>query len=217
MPVFKSSLDLMPTWCELTYFEIVRLGIGDSHTFTWIGPREKVIVGTGRCRMIIAGRSIEAEAGVNMDVQATDALVISEVLAETTLIRMCGHWGDSVGGSGLFTVSTSDQPSDKGDAVSYPKTTHFDSHYHDCDEYWIVFEGQGTAVSEGQHYQVGVGDCVATASGHHHDFPHVTERVRAVYFETTLIGQKRVGHLWEHTHGPAQPKPEGALTSEPGM
>jgi hypothetical protein len=24
-----------------------------------------------------------------------------------------------------------------------------------------------------------------------------------VYFETTLRRQKRTGHLWQHTHGPA--------------
>ena len=43
--------------------------------------------------------------------------------------------------------------------------------------------------------------------GHHHDFPEVFEPVRAVYFETTLEGQKRRGHLWEHTHGPSAPAP----------
>jgi hypothetical protein len=41
--------------------------------------------------------------------------------------------------------------------------------------------------------------------GHHHDFPQVREPVWAVYFETTLRGAKRRGHLWEHTHGPARP------------
>ena len=97
-----------------------------------------------------------------------------------------------------------------GDPVPYPKTTNFDCHYHDCDEYWILFEGSGTAVSEGNSYVVGAGDCVATGMGHHHDFPDVAERVQAVYFETTLAGQQRVGHLWDHTHGRAQPKPERA-------
>ncbi|MGH2616746.1 MAG: cupin domain-containing protein, partial [Thermomicrobiales bacterium] len=91
------------------------------------------------------------------------------------------------------------------DPVSYPKTTSFDSHYHDCDEYWIVWAGRGVAVSEGQEYEVGPGDCVATGMGHHHDFPRVQEPVQAVYFETTLQGAKRRGHLWEHTHGLAQP------------
>lgn len=28
------------------------------------------------------------------------------------------------------------------------------------------------------------------------------------YFETTMMGEKRRGHLWEHTHGKAQPQAE---------
>ena len=91
--------------------------------------------------------------------------------------------------------------------MSYPKTTLFDNHFHDCDEYWILFEGRGVAYSEGRRYEVGVGDCVATGMGHHHDFPEVFEPVRAVYFETDLEGRRRAGHLWEHTHGPAAPQP----------
>jgi len=90
--------------------------------------------------------------------------------------------------------------------VEYPKFTNFDSHYHDSDEYWIVFEGLGIAVTEDKSYKVGPGDCIATGMGHHHDFPQVFEPIRAVYFETTLEGLGRQGHLWEHTHGPAQPK-----------
>ena len=88
------------------------------------------------------------------------------------------------------------------------KDGSFDCHFHDCDEYWILFAGRGVVVSEGKHYEVGVGDCVATGMGHHHDFPQVFEPVEAVYFETTLERQKCLGHLWNHTYGKAQPRPE---------
>ena len=58
----------------------------------------------------------------------------------------------------------------------------------------------------GKSFEVGPGDCVATGMGHHHDFPHVSEPIRAIYFETTLEGEKRRGHLWDHKHGAAQPQ-----------
>ena len=96
----------------------------------------------------------------------------------------------------------------KGDPVAYPKSTGFDAHYHDCDEYWVVLRGVGTVVIGGRHSTVGPGDAIATGTGHHHDFPEVQAPVDAVYFETTLEGQKRIGHLWEHTHGTARPKPD---------
>ena len=61
-------------------------------------------------------------------------------------------------------------------------------------------------MSEGVTYDVGPGDCIATGMGFHHDFPRVREPVKAVYFETTMEGQKRRGHLWNHTHGTAEPQ-----------
>jgi mannose-6-phosphate isomerase-like protein (cupin superfamily) len=150
-----------------------------------------------------------AERGANLDLTTESGqFEVYDISADTILIRMCGHWGDKLGGSGLFAVAKSEHPQDKGDAVDYAKETNFDCHYHDCDEYWILFKGEGVAVSESKHYAVRAGDCVATGMGHHHDFPRVSERVEAVFFETTMQGQMRRGHLWNHTQGPAQPKPE---------
>lgn len=209
MPVFKSGEDRSPAWCELTYLEIVHLSQGQRHTFERLGKKEKLVVGHGHCHIVCNGQTTLTEKGVNLDlVSEQGQFEVSETLSDTTLIRMCGHWGDEVGGSGLFPVGKSEDPQDKGDPVDYPKETNFDSHFHDCDEYWILFAGRGVAVSEGKHFEVGVGDCVATGMGHHHDFPQVLEPVEAVYFETTLEGKKRLGHLWNYTHGKAQPQPE---------
>jgi len=36
----------------------------------------------------------------------------------------------------------------------------------------------------------------------------IESEVKAVFFETTLEGKQRTGHLWNHTHGVAQPRLE---------
>ena len=209
MPVFSSGQGQAPEWCELECFDIVELPAGDSHRFQRTGQREKLIVGKGRCRLAYGGQTATVEEGANLDLTSPeDCFEVLAALSDCTLIRMCGRWGEETGGSGLFAGDTSADPQDGGDPVEYPKSTNFDNHYHDCDEYWIIFEGRGLAVSEGQEYEVGPGDCVVTGMGHHHDLPQVHEPIGAVYFETTLEGEKRLGHLWEHTHGPAQPKAE---------
>ena len=105
----------------------------------------------------------------------------------------------------MLFVPVSMEPHNAGDLADYERNASFDNHYHDCDEYWIVFSGSGRVVSEGISYEVGVGDCIATGCGHHHDFPMVYEPVSAVFFETTIIGEKRPGHLWNHKHGQAKP------------
>jgi len=212
MPVFRSGKGLAPDWCELEFFDIVDLKPGDTHTFERMGKKEKVIVGEGKCLVVANGEERELEKGKMIDIVGPDTAPVKvvQVMEPSTLIRMAGRWGEQVGGSGLFPVWNSEDgsPPKWGGPVDYRKTTGFDNHFHDCDEYWILFRGRGIAASEGKFYEVGPGDCVATGMGHHHDFPEVIEPVLAVFFETTLQGRKRLGHLWEHEHGPAEPQPE---------
>jgi mannose-6-phosphate isomerase-like protein (cupin superfamily) len=208
MPVFRSG-GPVPAWCELTSFEIVTLKPGASHRFDRRDAREKLIAGRGACRIRTGADAVELGEREIFDLG--DNAEAFEVVAgdePVTVIRMSGRWGDELGGAGIFGVREVEDPQNVGDPIDYPKRTAFDAHYHDCDEYWILFEGRGTAVSEGVHYEVGPGDCIATGMGHHHDFPLVVEPVRAVFFETSLGGEKRRGHLWNHTHGVAQPKAE---------
>jgi mannose-6-phosphate isomerase-like protein (cupin superfamily) len=207
MPLIRPTDNDLPAWCEMRHYEIVRLNPGETHTFERRSPKEKLIVGEGQCRISFGGQTVEGVQKTNLDISAPgDQFEITGVTEPTVLVRMGGDWGEERGGSGLFSVEASDNPKDKGDPVDYPKNTNLDSHYHDCDEYWIILSGRGEVVSEGKQYPAEPGDCLAIGMGHHHDFPLVYEPVRAVYFETTLQGQKRRGHLWNHTHGPAQPQ-----------
>jgi mannose-6-phosphate isomerase-like protein (cupin superfamily) len=208
MPVFRSD-ETAPSWCEMRSFDVIYLNPGESRQFTRREPREKLIAGRGGCQVVIGSIAAELPERQIFDLPNGETIFEARAGSEpVTLILMSGTWGDEIGGAGIFGGVEEDNPKDGGDPVSYPKRTKFDSHYHDCDEYWIVFEGRGTAVSEGMHYQVGPGDCLATGMGHHHDLPLVSEPIRSVFFETTLEGQKRRGHLWDHTHGKAQPQAE---------
>ena len=212
MPVFRSGKGLAPAWCELEYFDIVRLEAGRTHTFDRVGQKEKLIVAGGKCRIAIGPDVVDAEVNANLDLPGPEArFEVVEVAEPVTLVRMAGRWGDEVGGSGIFShgpVEDYDPTKVTGDPVDYPKNTCFDNHYHDCDEYWIILEGTAEAVTEGKHFEIGPGDSVATRMGHPHDIPIAHGPYRAVYFETTVEGRKRHGHLWEHKDGPAEPAPE---------
>ncbi len=208
MPITKSGRGQMPSWCELSYFEVLTLATDENRELLRRARREKLIVGAGQCRIQSGGQVVTGEYGTNIDlVDEDDHFALSAIGGPTTLVWLCGDWAAETS-SGIFTVAKSDGREDKGDVVDYLKETSFDAHYHDCDEYWILFEGCGVAVSEGHSYEVGPGDCVATGMGFHHDFPMVSEPVKSVYFETGLEGQKRRGHLWNHTHGEAVPQEE---------
>ena len=206
MPVFKSG-GPVPAWCELQFFDMVALQPGDSHVFERRSEMEKVIIGSGRCRLSADGDSVSGEGRTRLDLgPGSGALRVSEVVEPSTVIRVGGTWGVDLGGFGVFTAALNDHRTNGGDPITYEKETAFDRHFHDCDEYWIFFEGRCEVVSENKHYEVGPGDCVATGMGWHHDLPRVYEPIKAVYFETTMQGDNRRGHLWEHKHGKAHPK-----------
>jgi mannose-6-phosphate isomerase-like protein (cupin superfamily) len=188
-----------PAWCELEHYAIVRLADGGRYVWRARHPANKLVVVEGSCVV----SDSRAERGQSIDLAAGDHVV--ETDEAVTFVTLGGRWGDDCGGAGIFGAVESDELGDMGDPVDYPKRTRFDRHYHDCDEYWILVDGRGTASSENVLYDVRPGDCVATRMGDHHDFPLVDEPVLAVFFETTMRGQKRRGHLWEHTHGPAVP------------
>ncbi len=72
----------------------------------------------------------------------------------------------------------------------------FDDHFHDADEYWLIFEGRGIVRSEGVEYEVGPGDVVFTKMGENDDVVQVLEGpLRAFYIEDQLRGRQRPGHL----------------------
>lgn len=117
------------------------------------------------------------------------------------IILIQGNWDEQVGNSGFFTLKNNLYPGNTGDPVNYKHYTKFDNHYHDFNEIWIILKGSGTAISEGIQYEFEEGDCILTMMGDHHDLPFVKEEIKGIYFETSLRGKKRLGHLWNHTHG----------------
>ena len=71
----------------------------------------------------------------------------------------------------------------------------FDCHYHDCDEYWLVFRGKARVMSEGQEYYVKAGDVVCTRAEDEHDVLEVYEDLEAFWFEDATPEGGRTGHL----------------------
>jgi mannose-6-phosphate isomerase-like protein (cupin superfamily) len=71
----------------------------------------------------------------------------------------------------------------------------FDLHYHDCDEYWLVFSGRASVLVGSQTYTVGPGDIVCTPTGTEHDVVGVYETLEAFWFESTTPPGGRIGHL----------------------
>jgi mannose-6-phosphate isomerase-like protein (cupin superfamily) len=159
----------------------------------------RVVLGQGSAAMVLApGQFLDLQPGGG-------ACTVRGLAPDAMAVRLTGDWPGAIGGCGVFTVENIAAPSDRGDPVGYPKATRIDRHYHDCDEYWILLTGRATAVVGDEAAEMAPGDCLCIGMGRHHDMPQAPDPVTAVYFETSLERQRRIGHLWEHTHGPAVP------------
>ena len=207
MTIFRSTTK-PPAWCELESFEIIDL-TRDAEVRRKPKLQTERLIGTaGTCQLRRGERTLLLKEGQFIDIDPTEGEWTMTGHADASqFVRLSGHWGDDIAGCGIFRVKASDAPN-KGDPVTYRKNTSIDRHYHDCDEFWIVLEGKGEVVVDDHHEAMGPGDCLCIGMGHPHDFPMVETEVKAVFFETTLQGRKRTGHLWNHTHGAAQPQPE---------
>ncbi|HYY07888.1 MAG TPA: cupin domain-containing protein [Actinomycetota bacterium] len=71
----------------------------------------------------------------------------------------------------------------------------FDRHYHDCDEYWLVFSGRAVVLVGDRTYTVTAGDIVCTQAGTEHDVVGVIETLEAFWFEGRTPEGGRIGHL----------------------
>jgi mannose-6-phosphate isomerase-like protein (cupin superfamily) len=71
----------------------------------------------------------------------------------------------------------------------------FDRHYHDCDEYWLIYCGRARVLTEGIEYEVGPGDIVCTETGQEHDVLVVYEDLEAFFLEDAVPAGGRTGHL----------------------
>jgi mannose-6-phosphate isomerase-like protein (cupin superfamily) len=202
MPVTNVDRQTFPAWAELKRFDILRLEPDEPMSIEPRFDRLKVVVVRGSAA--IDGANY-AEGSVFDAPEGTTKVHIVAGPDGAVVVPLQGTWGAETGGSGIFNGLPSEAPSNPGTPVDYERATTFDNHYHDCDEYWIFVEGEAVTVSEGTFFHIAPGDCVITGAGDHHDIPEVRAPLRAVYFETTLLGEKRLGHLWEHTHGKAVP------------
>ena len=194
MPVYKEGDTSISAWGDVEAFSFIEAEEGVCE-IDFLGPKERYFVVEGEITVRANDETAHYAKGGFFDPPRGARITINGN-GKWKLCRVRGNWGEELGGSGIFGVTRSDVPQNPGFPANYPRNTSFDNHYHDCDEYWILFIGSGTAYSEGQPYDVSPGDCIATRAGDYHDFPICAEQVEAVFFETTLKGQKRTGHLW---------------------
>jgi mannose-6-phosphate isomerase-like protein (cupin superfamily) len=79
-------------------------------------------------------------------------------------------------------------------------------HYHDFNEYWLLFRGHPLATHDDDELHLHPGTLLATRTGHEHGIAKPEETVEGVGLQTSLVGRKRQGHLHRDVDGPPDPQ-----------
>jgi len=202
MPLIKIGKDSFPEWSEIDNIRF--LTIRELKIIRISSPAIAVCIYKGNCSVDNGtNKTLLSEGDISFMDREENYLLLNSEYSEVILIE--GRWGKELGSSGFFIMNNDPEPVNIGDPVTYEHHTKFDNHYHDFDECWIIIKGRGIAYSEGIRYEFEKGDCLITKMGDHHDLPEIIEEVHGIFFETTMKGLKREGHLWNHTHSIPDP------------
>ena len=72
---------------------------------------------------------------------------------------------------------------------------HFDRHYHDCNEYWMIVHGKAKVWVDGKTHYVRDGDIVCLQAGLEHDILELYEPIQGFFMEDALLPGGKAGHL----------------------
>jgi len=210
MPVITLEEGIFPAWCEVKSARLFSLKPDQEKSFPATLGKEMFLVCQGQIlveTLPAAARLTEGNSFF-LNTPGTGPVKIKSIAGCSLFLKLAGDWS-SLSGAGIFTVRNGKPPADDS-PYQYWKTTNFDNHYHDCNCYWFVLKGRCQVVTEGKFYQVKPGDCVITGRGWHHDIVSLIydESATLAWVTGPLEGKKRPGHLWEGTHGKAEPVKE---------
>jgi len=71
---------------------------------------------------------------------------------------------------------------------------HFDRHFHDCNEYWLICTGKAKVWIDGRSFYVRDGDIVCLQAGLEHDVLELYEPIVGYHFETATPAGGKTGH-----------------------
>jgi mannose-6-phosphate isomerase-like protein (cupin superfamily) len=208
MPLIRSGDGKAPAWCELDDFELVEMKAGDRRSFPRRGEREIYVVCRGL--PVLTCGDYEAKPGeggyFHLPAQRADRTDIWAWHYDALIVRMVGHW-KAMATAGTAVFRTVADPKPAGMPYDADKTSSLDRHYHDYQEYWVLYDGSGRMAVGEEILDAKTGDCVVAAAGWHHDCVRVEDgELRIVWLGATPKGRKRIGHLYEQEYGKAVPE-----------
>lgn len=215
MPIFtRETLQTqkMP-WVEIDDFEFIHLGrvmVMNNHSVApddnghvaWWGyyqekpleaslriepttPKDRITVVSGQVQVESEHGRFTLHKRDYYDVPASGATVMNSGQSMAELVRVKGHWDHTV----------------RNEICMFRPGNACDYHYHDGDEYWVIFRGHFTLDYNGMRIPVGPGDLLAAGKGIPHGALAPEEAMNAIVMAMPLEDGERDGHLNHKNQG----------------
>ena len=222
MPLYTRETlqtDKLP-WVEIDDFEFLQLGriiVLNDHsvepradgTLPWWGfYHDSPLPATARIekthpkqRLVVLSGEVQVESAVGrVTLHKRDYFDIPEGGANLTNIgtsmaeigHVLGHWKNTI----------------RNEICMFRPENPCDYHYHDGDEYWVIFRGHFTLDYNGRKVPVGPGTLLAAGAGYEHGALAPEEVMNGIVMAMPLEGQERDGHLNREKNGDPVPKRE---------
>lgn len=209
-------------WVEITDFEFFHLGRqriadpgtvndhkitddGSGHVPYWGYYQDRPLASTRRIepttkkdRIVVLSGIVQVETELGrttlhkrdyFDIPASGATLTNTGTSMAEIGRVMGHWDHSV----------------RSEICMFQPGNPCDTHYHDGDEYWVVFRGHFTLDYNGRKIKVGPGTLMAAGKGYEHGAEEVEEVMNGLVIAMPLEDGKRDGHLNRANQGAPTP------------
>lgn len=148
-------------------------------------PKDRITVVSGQVEVQSEHGRFTLHKRDYYDVPASGATVTNSGQSMAELVRVMGHWDHTV----------------RNEICMFRPGNPCDYHYHDGDEYWVVFRGHVTLDYNGMRVPVGPGELLAAGKGIPHGCLDPEEAMNAIVMAMPLEGPKRDGHLNHKNQG----------------
>ena len=148
-------------------------------------PRERIIVLDGEVVVECEFGRFTLKRRDFVEIPQSGAKVSNVGNTTAELARIAGHWSKVI----------------RNEICLFRPDRPCDYHYHDGDEYWMVFRGHFTLNYDGNEYEMRPGLMLAAGMGFEHGSLAPEEHFEAVVMAMQLEGKGRDGHLLRDMHG----------------
>lgn len=148
-------------------------------------PQDRITVVSGQVQVETEDGRVTLNKRDYFDIPPTGATVTNSGQSMVELVRIMGHWDHTV----------------RNEICMFRPGNPCDYHYHDGDEYWLVFRGNFTLDYNGMRIPVGPGDLLAAGKGIPHGALQPEQVMNAIVMAMPLEDAKRDGHLNHQNQG----------------